>query len=136
VTALIFQLSRQLIARVDRFLQQVMSFGKPLVVARFTGGGEVFDPPANPEALTKVANNGVQKSCEENNQNERNDSGERGRVGQREFPVSDLVWRADLSGAGPRPGVGGHINCHFQVDGNAESVVWESVNANDFGEVF
>jgi len=39
-------------------------------------------------------------------------------------------------GSGTGAGVRREVDGHFQINGDAKFVVWESVNANDFGEVF
>lgn len=39
-------------------------------------------------------------------------------------------------GSGTGTGVRREVDGHFQINGDAKFAVWESVNANDFGEVF
>jgi hypothetical protein len=66
-------MSRQLIAQVECFSKELVCFSQMLVLARFTGGRETLDPPANSKAKQKTANYGIAKSNEKYNQNQKKD---------------------------------------------------------------
>src|SRR5258705_3938034 len=53
-----------------------------------------------------------------------------------EFSRTKDEFSDKLLDSGTGTGVRRDVDGHFQINGDAKFVVWESVNANDFGEVF